>query len=101
MLKTFYVKEYLIPGTSDSSAIERCFATANMVTGEKTIVFDGKDYFIDRAILVPSNITIIIDNCTIKQNDYVFDNVFRGNNLIINGIDPYGAPVDVTPIHNI
>lgn len=101
MLKTFYVKEYLIFGTSDSSAIERCFAAANMVTGEKTIVFDGKDYFIDRAILVPSNITIIIDNCTIKQNDYVFDNVFRGNNLIINGIDPYGAPVDVTPIHNI
>ena len=101
MLKTFYVKEYLIPGISDSSAIERCFAAANMVRSEKTIIFDGKDYFIDRAILVPSNTTIIVDNCTIKQNNYVFDNIFRGDNLIINEIDPYGPPVDVTPIHNI
>ena len=32
---------------------------------------------------------------------FVFDNVFRGSNLIVNGIDPYGAPIDVTPIRNI
>ena len=51
--------------------------------------------------MIPSDTQIIIDNCTIKQNDYVFDNVFRGDNLIINGIDPYGAPIDVTPIRNI
>lgn len=101
MAKTFYVKEYLIPGTSDSFAIECCFAAAEKQADNKIIIFDGKDYYIDRAILVSSNTQIIIDNCTIKQNDYVFDNVFRGNNLIINGIDPYGAPIDVTPIHNI
>ncbi len=101
MPKIFYVKNYLIANISDSSAIERCFDAANQVTDEKTIIFDGKDYFIDRAILISSNTKVVIDNCTIKQNDYVFDNVFRGDNLLINGIDPYGAPVDVTPIHNI
>lgn len=101
MQTVFYVKDYLISGKSDSSAIERCFSEANQVTEEKTIIFDGRNYFVDRAILISSNTTVIIDNCTIKQNDYVFDNVFRGDNLIINGIDPYGTPIDVTPISNI
>lgn len=100
MSKSFFVKDYIISGTTDSSAIERCFLEAGKVES-RTVVFDGKDYFIDRAILVPPNTTIIIDNCTIKQNDHVFDNVFRGNNLIINGINPYGPPIDVTPISNI
>ena len=101
MDKTFYVKDYLKDVKSDSEAIELCLADAEKTEGEKTVVFDGKDYMIDRAILVPSDTSIIVDNCTIKQSDYVFDNVFRGNNLIINGIDPYGRPIDVTPIHNI
>lgn len=101
MEKIFYVKDFLNGAANDSEAIERCFAAAEKVSGNKTIIFDGQDYFIDRAILISSDTQIIIDNCTIKQNDYVFDNVFRGNNLIINGIDPYGAPIDVTPISNI
>jgi len=101
MTEVFYIKAYLENAKSDSEAIESCFAAAGQVAGGKTIVFDGKDYFIDRAILVPSDTQIIVDNCTIKQKDYVFDNVFRGDNLIINGIDPYGRPIDVKPIRNI
>ena len=101
MVKTFFVKDYLADAKNDSEAIERCLAAAEKTETSKTVVFDSKDYLIDRAILVPSDTTIVIDNCTIKQNDYVFDNVFRGNNLIINGIDPYGPPIDVTPIHDI
>ena len=97
----FYVKDFLKDTKSDSEAIEACFAAAKDVTESRTIVFDGKDYMIDRAIPIPSDTQVIIDNCTIKQNDYVFDNVFRGDNLIINGIDPYGTPIDVLPIHNI
>ena len=101
MSAVFYVKDYLEAGGTDSAAIERCLADANQTAGEKTVVFDGKDYFVDRAILLSSHTTVIVDDCTIKQNDYVFDNVFRGDNLLINGIDPYGVPVDVTPIRNI
>ena len=97
----FYVKDYRNPNITDSEAIERCFLDANKGSGEKTVVFDGEDYRIDRAILIDSNTTVIIDNCTIKQNDFVFDNMFRGDNLIINGIDPYGAPLNVTPVSNI
>ncbi len=101
MQHIFYVKDYVKEGITDSEAIECCFAAANMVKGEKTIVFDGKDYRIDRAILVGSDTTIVIDNCTIKQNDFVFDNVFRGNNLVIHAIHPYAEPLDVTPISNV
>ena len=101
MERIYYVKDYLKDTKSDSEAIEACFADGAKAGGKTTVVFDGKDYFIDRAILVPSDTSIIVDNCTIKQNDDVFDNIFRGNNLIINGIDPYGRPIDVTPIHNI
>lgn len=101
MEQQFYVKDFLKNAKTDSDAIELCFAAAKEVTGTKTIIFDGKDYFIDRAILLPSDTHVIIDNCTIKQTDLVFDNVFRGDNLIINGANPYGPPVDVTPIQNI
>jgi len=101
MPNVFYVKDYLEPSATDTAAIERCFADANRAEGEKTIVFDGKDYCIDRAILLSSDTTVIVDNCRIKQNDFVFDNIFRGDNLVTSGIDPYGTPVDVTPICNI
>ncbi len=101
MNSIFYVRDYISNSASDSEAIDRCLADAKRETGEATVVFDGKDFFIDRAILVPSDTKIVIDNCTIKQNDYVYDNVFRGDNLILSGIDPYGVPLDVTPIRNI
>jgi polygalacturonase len=37
----------------------------------------------------------------IKQNNKVFDNVFRGDNLIIDSENPYCSPIDVLPISNI
>lgn len=101
MENVLYVKDFVVSGDSDSSAVERCFKAYKRENSHKTIVFDGKDFFLDRAVLVPSNTTVIIDNCTIKQNDFVFDNVFRGDNLIINEADPYGAPIDVTLLENI
>ncbi len=101
MENIFYVKCYLKDDISHSEAIENCFKDANQVEGKKTVVFDGRDYYIDRAILVSSNTEVIIDNCTIKQKNNVFDNIFRGDNVIVNAVDPYRVPVDVTPIHDI
>ena len=101
MNSTFYVRDYLSAGIRESEAIELCLADAKKVEGEKTVIFDGRDFFIDRAILLPSDTTVIIDNCMIKQNDFVYDNVFRGDNLLINAIDPYGIPLDVTPLRNV
>ncbi len=101
MEQMFYVRDFLEDAECDSEAIEKCFAAAKKKAGNKIIIFDGKDYFVDRAILVSSDTLIMIDHCTIKQKDDVFDNVFRGDNLIVDGTNPYGEPIDVTPIKNI
>ena len=65
MNNIFYVKEYIKSNITDSESIELCLAEASKVHGEKQVVFDGKDYHIDRAILVDSDTTIVIDNCSV------------------------------------
>ena len=101
MQKSFYVNDYIKADITDSEAIELCLSEANATNGEKQIIFDGKDYRLDRAILVDSDTTIVIDNCSVKQNDFVFDNVFRGKNVLIDAINPYMAPLEVTPLCNV
>ncbi|WP_332456126.1 glycosyl hydrolase family 28 protein [Petrimonas sp.] len=52
---------------------------------------------IDRAILLPSDITIILDNCTIQLSDECRDNMFRSEN-VGTGIE---HPVWLNNIHLI
>lgn len=100
MQKLFYVKDYLKTGLTDSEAIRLCFEAAN-AHDVKTVVFDGRDYALDEAIVLTSGTHVIIDNCTLKQNDKVFDNIFRGANVIVNPDKPYDYPLDVLTIENI
>ncbi len=44
--------------------------------------------------MLPDHTKVIIDNCTIKLGDETFDNIFRGNNLVIDPEEPYGMPLD-------
>ena len=97
----FYVKDYIEDNSSDSDAIERCLKASSYALGEKTVVFDSRDFYIDRAILVPSNIQIIIDGCLIKQNNGVFDNVFRSANVSVDETNPYGIPLDVKQLEDV
>lgn len=97
----YYVKNYCKQEVSDSDAIEACLQEAVQNATERTIIFDGKDYYIDRAILVPSDTEIIVDGCMIKQKERVFDNIFRGANLVLDEENPYGVPLEVKPIQNI
>lgn len=101
MCKIFKVCDYVKPELTDSSAIEMCMYDASKISGNKTVVFDNRDYCIDRAILVPENTEIYIDGCAIMQNDEVFDNVFRGENVVVDENNPYGKPLDVKPQKNI
>lgn len=101
MCKTFKVSDYTKCGLTDSDAIEKCLNDSSKFCGKRTIIFDGRDYCIDRAITVFENTDVIVDGCTIKQNDEVFDNVFRGANVIIDEKDPYGIPIDVKTQKNI
>lgn len=97
---TVYVYDFLSAGLTDSQVISQCLNFSSILKN-RLIIFDRKDWLIDEAILLDSNTTVIVDNCKIKQNDYVFDNVFRGNNLIINPSNPDHYPLSVSPISNI
>ena len=101
MKNIFYVKNYISEGISDSEAIRNCFADANKIKEPRTVIFDGKDYFLDEAIVLSSDTHVIIDGCTLKQKDEVFDNIFRGENIIVNPDEPYGYPLDVLEIKNV
>jgi hypothetical protein len=97
----YYVKDYIKSKRTDSECIRECLYDATECTGKKTIIFNSKDWYIDEAIILSDDTEIIIDGCMIKQNNYVFDNVFRGNNHIVDFKNPYGSPLLVTPIKNI
>lgn len=74
----------------DDTIIENAFNFAKLYE-KKTIILDGRNYNISKAILVDSNTTIIIDGITIKQKNETFDNVFRGNNITLNEDYPNGC----------
>lgn len=90
-----FVKE----GSSDSDAIELAIAYAKS-ENIYTILIDGQNWLIDRAILFYEGVTIIVDGVVLKQADGTFDNVFRSEGFIVNEREPYGYPVDVRPVCN-
>jgi len=45
-------------------------------------------WMIDRAILIPSNMTLILNNCTLQLSDQARDNMFRSDNVGIGIVDP-------------
>ena len=91
------VNEYF--GLTDSDRIEA--AMKDMENGvfylprRVSEIEPERDYWlIDRAILVPENTTIVLQNCKIKLSDSCRDNFFRSANCGI-GINP------ILPIDNI
>lgn len=100
MESVFHVDSYRTAGVSDDEAIRACLADAKKVS-ERTIVFSGADYLISEAILLAENTTVLVDGCTIKQADETFDNVFRGDNLVLNEKDPFGTPIECKKIKNL
>ena len=83
---------------NDNEAIEAAIAAR----GKDGIVVippresdDGRDYWLlDRAILLPSNTTVVLQSCKIKLSDACRDNFFRSANCGI-GIE------DIQPFSNI
>lgn len=53
---------------------------------------DGSPWFINRAILLPSDFTLIVDDCTIQLASGVKDNIIRNEGAV---------PCAVVPNHNI
>jgi len=45
-------------------------------------------WLIDEAILLPSNVTVVLDNCTLQLSDASRDNMFRSDNVGAGITDP-------------
>jgi polygalacturonase len=70
------------------SAIEAAKATNGKVFIPSRNSNGTNLWLLDSAILIPSNMTIILDNCTIQLSDQCRDNMFRSDNVGIGITDP-------------
>lgn len=81
---------YIIPAmdtSSDSQAIQDAIAIAKE-TGVNRVLIPKKQsqqgvthWEIDKTILLPSHITIVLDDCHLRLKDGVFGNIFRNENM--------------------
>lgn len=82
-------------GNSDIDILEAAIAARG---ADGTVVIcaknDGSPWLLDRAVLLPENITVILRNCKLKLSDRCRDNFFRTANCGL-GIE------DVKPTKNI
>jgi len=96
----FFVNDYYNESLTDSEVVDLALADANLLT-TRTIVFGDRNWLVSKAVLLKSGTTVLINNCRIKQANLTFDNIFRGDNLVINESDPYGFPTSINDLSNI
>lgn len=72
----------LFSGTDDQK-IDKALSMINNVGGGQ-IYFPSRIINISKAILIPSNTKIILDNCQIQMNNNIHDNIFRAKGLQTN-----------------
>lgn len=78
----------LMDSDSDSTAIQNAIRLA-IETGCGCVLIPPKKtpdgeiipWQIDHTILLPSNITIVLDGCHLRLKDNVFENIFRSENM--------------------
>ena len=77
---------------SDIDRIQAAIYAAQKTTNQIVIPSRNSNganlWKIDRAILLPSHITVILDNCTIQLSDLCRDNMFRSDNVGIGITNP-------------
>jgi hypothetical protein len=62
-------------------AVDKAAATAGKVVIPANNSYRSGVWLLDSAVRLPSNITVILDNCTIQLSDSCRDNMFRSNNV--------------------
>jgi len=92
--------EFLKDGTP-SDAIERALASRKNPEESLSIVLDTQDWIIDRAIRLPSHTELIIDDCTLKLADNVFDNIIRSAGINPDPDNPNGICLSVELVKNL
>ena len=84
------------------AAIEAAKGTTNTVVIPKRNSNGTSIWKIDSAILLPGNMTVILDNCVIQLSDNCRDNMFRSDNVGIGISDPkWISDVSLVGIGNV
>jgi hypothetical protein len=91
---------------SDTDRIQSAIKAAKGTTNKVVIPFlnsNGSEiWLIDKAILLPSNMSIILDNCTLQLSDKCRDNMFRSDNVGIGIKNPqWNYNINITGIGNV
>lgn len=77
---------------NDIQRIQAAVDAAEITTGEVVIPAKNSNgtnlWLLDSAILLPGNITVILDNCTLQLSDQSRDNMFRSDNVGIGITNP-------------
>jgi hypothetical protein len=77
---------------NDTERIQAAVDKAALTTGRVIISANNANgthnWLLDSAILLPSNITVILENCVIQLSDSCRDNMFRSNNVGIGITNP-------------
>jgi hypothetical protein len=94
-----YARDFL-SGRSHSEAIEAAIDAAQRLSGPISVVLDGQDWWIDRAVLMPSNLELVIDGCRLKLVDGVCDNIIRAAGIRPDPKNLYDVCLGVDPIEN-
>ena len=95
-----YAYDFYNNDLQDDEIIENVLEFSKKIEN-RTIIFDSKNWNISKAILIPENTTMIIDGVTIKQNNGVFDNMFRTDNVIIDDEYPNAYPLQISKCKNV
>lgn len=90
-----------LKGRTHSEAIEAAQASAKFSGEAVAVILDSQKWIIDRAILLSSNTELVIDGCTLKLGDGVFDNIIRVAGIKPNPHNPNGACLSLEPVRNI
>ena len=77
---------------SDTERIQAAVDKAAGATGKVVIPANSSKesgiWLLDSAILLPGNLTVILENCTVQLSDSCRDNMFRSNNVGENITEP-------------
>jgi hypothetical protein len=96
------VKPEDFEGNTMADKVIAANAFINAGGGGFTFYFgETSTYLITEAITIPSNTTIIIDNCTIKLSNSIHDNVIRTANIIPNPLQPNELATCTETVENI
>ena len=92
---TWKESEPISPNQFQGTDIQRIQSAINAAEGtiNKVIIpFENSNgtnfWLLDSAIIIPGNMTIILDNCTIQLSDQCRDNMFRSKNAGIGITEP-------------